>query len=138
MIWSDIPWRPPARTLRQFAALWLVCVGFLACRLGLYEGAALAGVALGALAAVVGVSGLLWPTSVRPLFVGLTIATLPLGWLLSRLVLAVVFYALFAPLALLFRLRRRDALEIRPCPNRSTYWHPKRRVDDPRRYLRPY
>ena len=30
MQWSDIQFRPPEKTLRQFAGLWLVCFGGLA------------------------------------------------------------------------------------------------------------
>src|SRR5258706_60232 len=31
MQWSDIPWTPTSRVLRQFAVLWLLALGGLAC-----------------------------------------------------------------------------------------------------------
>src|SRR5262245_53239250 len=120
MTWSDIPWRPTNRVLRQFAALWLVFVGFFAWRVGGHGGHVLAGAALAGLAVAVGVSGLLRPASVRFLFVGMTVATFPIGWAVSRLVLAVPFYTVFAPLGLLFRLLGRDALGLRR-PDLPTY-----------------
>jgi hypothetical protein len=137
MTWSDIPWRPTARTLRQFAGLWLLFVGALAWRCGAAAGSA-AGVALAVAAVGVGVGGLLAPRLVRPLFLGLTIATLPVGWLAARLLLAALYYVLFTPVGFLFRLCGRDALQLQPRPGRSTYWEPKETATDPRRYLRAF
>jgi hypothetical protein len=129
MNWSEIPWRPTARTLRQFAALWLVFAGLLGWRVG--------GAPLAALAVAVGVAGLLRPALVRPLFVGLMVVTAPVGWLVSRLLLALLFYGLFTPVGVLFRLLGRDALELRR-PDRPSYWAPKATPSDPRRYLQPF
>jgi hypothetical protein len=137
MTWSEIPWRPSSRVLRQFAALWLVVVGFFAWRVGSAGGHATADAWLGTLAGGVGGVGLAWPAAVRPLFVGLVVATLPLGWAMSRLFLAALFYGLFTPLALVFRVLGRDPLKLRRT-NRPTYWQPKVIADDPRRYLRPF
>jgi hypothetical protein len=133
----DIPWRPAARTLRQFAVLWLLCVGLLAWRFGVAQGQA-PGVVLAALAVGVGVIGWRWPAAVRPLFVALIVLTLPIGWAVSNLLLIVVFYGLFTPIALLFRLLGRDALERRFYPDRDTYWEPKVVTSDPARYFRPF
>ena len=137
MTWSEIDWRPNSRTLRQFAALWLLFFGMLAWRTG-HHAHTEAALGLGMLAGVVGSAGLLWPASVRLLFVTLTALTLPVGWVVSRLILALVFYGLFAPLGALFRLRGRDALQLRRGPARSSYWEPKTIPDDPRRYLQPF
>ena len=132
-----IPWHPSARTLRQFAGLWLVCVGLLAWRCGLGSGH-VAGLALGALALGAGVSGLLRPAWVRPLFVALTVATLPLGWAVSNLLLLIVFFGLFTPIGLSFRLLGRDVLERRFRPDRDSYWEPKAQPADLARYFRPF
>jgi hypothetical protein len=138
MTWKDIPWRPTSRTLRQFAACWMVFVGLLAFRVGGRYEQFVAGVALAALAGGVGLAGLIWPAAVRPLFLGLTVVTFPIGWLVSRLLLAVLFYGVFTPVGLVRRWLGRDALELRPCSDRYTYWAPKVIKDDPRRYFRPF
>jgi hypothetical protein len=132
-----IPCHANARTLRQFAGLWLVCIGLLAWRCGLASGHVAGGV-LGALALGVGVGGLLRPAWVRPLFVALTVATLPLGWTVSHLVLVVVFFGLFTPIGLIFRLLGRDVLERRFRPDRDSYWEPKAQPADLARYFRPF
>jgi hypothetical protein len=132
-----VPWHPSARTLRQFAVLWFVCVGLLAWRLGLAS-AQPPGVSLAALAVGVGIGGWLWPAMVRPLFVALTVLTLPIGWAVSTLLLVVLFYGLFTPIALLFRLLGRDAMARRFQPDRESYWEPKIIPSDPARYFRPF
>jgi hypothetical protein len=138
MTWSEIPWRPTTRTLRQFAVLWLLFVGLLAWRFGFQRGDATWGGVLAATAGLVGVGGLVWPLLVRPLFLALTVVTLPLGWILSRLLLAILFYGLFTPIGLVFRLFGRDALQLRQPTNGTTYWQPKVTADDPRRYLQAF
>jgi hypothetical protein len=137
MILTDIPWRPSKSTLRQFAILWLFCVGLLAWRFGVASGQ-VAGVVLGVLAVGIGAAGWHWPATVRPLFVALTLLTLPIGWVVSTLLLVVVFYGVFTPIALLFRLMGRDALERRFRPDRDSYWEPKVLTSDPARYFRPF
>jgi hypothetical protein len=137
MTWSDIDWRPASRTLRQFAALWLLFFGLLAWRTSVHDHPR-AVLCLGSLAGLVGVAGLLWPASVRLLFVVLTALTLPVGWAVSRLILALVFYGMLTPLGALFRLGGRDVLQLRPGPGRSTYWEPKVMPADSRRYLQPF
>src|SRR5947209_8661384 len=110
MQWSDIPRNPPARTLRQFAGLWLVCFGLLAAWEGWGRGRPHAALLLAGLALTVGPLGLVKPAWVRPVFVGWMVLVFPVGWLVSRLLLAVVFYGLLTPMGLLLRLLGHDPL----------------------------
>jgi hypothetical protein len=50
MQWSDIPFQPLRKVLRQFAALWIVLFGGLALWQGLVRGHPLLGQVLGLLA----------------------------------------------------------------------------------------
>jgi hypothetical protein len=138
MRWSDLPLAPSPRTLRQFAALWIVVLGGLACWQGLLRERPVLGAVLGVAAVAVGVPGLARPSLVRPVFVALTVATFPVGWVLARVVLAVVFYGLFTPLALVFRLAGRDALALRRPSDRASYWEPKPPPAGARSYLRQF
>ena len=138
MKWSDLPLKPTARVLRQFAAAWLIF--FVA--VGVYRyvarGQHQAGIAVAVMAVVVGVTGLIRPVAVRWLFVGATVLAFPIGWVVSQIMLAVMSYGIITPLALLFRLRGRDLLARKPAPNRPTFWTPKQTPEEMGTYFRQY
>jgi hypothetical protein len=136
MNWSDVPRQPTTRVLRQFGGLCLLFFGMLACRCAL-RGADWAAVTLGLLAACGGLAGLLRPRWLRPVFVGWMVLVYPVGWLVSRAVLALVFYCVLTPLALAFRWTGRDVLGLRRVA-RQTYWEEKAEPDGPAEYLRQY
>jgi hypothetical protein len=138
MKWSDLPLKPSARVLRQFAAAWLTL--FLA--VGVYRyiarGQHQVGIAVGVMAVLVGLAGLIRPAAVRWLFVGATVLAFPIGWVVSQIMLAIMFYGIITPLALLFRIRGRDLLALKPGPSRSSFWTPKQTPGDMGRYFRQY
>jgi hypothetical protein len=137
MRWSDIPFNPPVRTLRQFAVLWIVaCLGLAALQWFRDDNHVLAIIL--AAATVVGFWGCWRPRDLRPIFVGWMVLAFPIGWTISTLLLAFMFYAIFTPLALVFRLLRRDLLRLRRDPKAETYWQPKRMTADPKSYLNQF
>jgi hypothetical protein len=138
MKWSDIPKNPPPRTLRQFAAAWLV---FLLA-FGAHQHLARAhhGLALAAVIAAVGLGGLglFKPAAVRWLFIGCLVVTFPIGWMVSQVMLLLMFYGIITPVAAFFRLRGRDLLALKPRPDRATWWVPKPTPQNVRSYFRQY
>jgi hypothetical protein len=138
MRWSDIPRSPSTTMLRQFAALWLVFFGGIAAWQWLARGRVGIAAAVAALAIGVGVLGLARPQAVRPIFVGWMILAFPIGWTVSLILLGLVYYGLFLPLGLVFRLLGRDALQLRPRPALTTYWTPRSSPADIRRYFRQF
>jgi hypothetical protein len=138
MQWSDIPRDPPERTLRQFAGLWLVFFGALAAWHGFARDHSTRAILLAGMALAVGVAGLLRPSRVRPVFVGAMIAAFPIGWLVSKILLAFVYYAFFAPIALAFRMAGRDVLARWPDPAATTYWAVKPAPAGLRSYFRQF
>jgi hypothetical protein len=138
MRWTDIPRSPSPRVLRQFAALWLVFFGGLASWQGLGRGRIEIALTLAVLALGVGLLGLAWPQAVRPIFVGWMILAFPIGWTLSLILLGLVYFGLFLPLGLAFRLSGRDALLLRPRHRGTTYWSPRTAPVDVRRYFRQF
>lgn len=138
MTWSEISFAPRARTLRQFAGLWLLFFAGLAVARGLRAGLTPAVLGLAALALAVGPLGLWRPALVRPVYVAATVLTFPLGWLTSRLLLAALYYGVFTPLGLVLRLTGRDALRLRPCPQQASYWAEKPAPQDVSRYFRQF
>ena len=138
MTWSDISSRPTTRALRQFAAAWLVFFLALGAHQYLVRKHPSAGLALMALALVIGLPGLIKPAVVRWLFVGSTVVAFPIGWLISLLMLLLMYYCVITPVALLFRLRGRDLLCRKRAPSAATFWLPKHTPQDVRRYFRQY
>jgi Saxitoxin biosynthesis operon protein SxtJ len=138
MHWSDLPLNPPPRTLRQFAGLWIVFFsGVAAYQYFARQHETVAAIA--ALAAVtIGPLGVVAPAAIRPIFVAWLVLTFPIGWMISRLTLLVMFFGLITPIALFFRLRGRDALNLRPKPAADTYWVPKPGPTDASSYFRQY
>ncbi|QEH39235.1 hypothetical protein OJF2_78500 (plasmid) [Aquisphaera giovannonii] len=138
MQWSDIQFRPEARTLRQFAGLWLVCFGGLAAWEGFRRGHTTAALVLGVLAVLIGTIGMHRPQAIRPIYVGWMVLAFPIGWTVSQAILAVMFYGLFTPIGLAFRLIGRDSLQLARRPGLATYWAPKATPTDPRRYFKQF
>lgn len=137
MRWSDIQFRPAEKLLRQFAGLWLVFFGGMAAWQGLVRERPATGLVLGALALTIGPLGLLVPRLMRPIYVTWMVLAFPIGFVVSNLVLALLFYGLFTPVGLFFRLTGRDPLS-RKRPQGTTYYQPKTTPSDPALYLRQY
>ena len=135
MRWSDIPFTPPPQTLRRFGATGLVVLSALAGWQFFQERAILAGILLG-LALVLGGVGLVYPGALRPVFVGMMVLGFPVNWLVSHVMLALIFYCLFTPVAVLFRLVGRDILGRRFRRGEDTYWVAKPRPEGVRSYFR--
>jgi len=138
MHWSDIQFDPPRTTLRQFAGLWLVFFGGLALWQALVRGQPRLAAVFAVLAVTVGPLGLTRPHWVRLIYVGWMVLAFPIGWTISQMILAVMFFGLFAPIALLFRLLGRDPLHRTRHPERESYWAPKPASADLRRYFKQF
>jgi hypothetical protein len=135
MQWSDVRRPVPPRQLRQFAGLFLAIFGMIAAWRWIDGDRDAWTVALGALAAVVGITGLAHPPAVRPVFTAWMAAAFPIGWTVARVVLAAVFFVVITPIALVFRLAGRDALRLGR-PDAGTCWAPKARPSTLREYFR--
>ncbi len=136
-----INWEPEDRQLRQFGQLCLVLFPLLAwsgtahASMPIRQGWTVALAMVGALLAVVGT---VCPQRLRLLYLGLCLAVHPLGVLTSEIILLLLFYGVFTPLAVLFRVLGRDALQRQFDPQAQTYWEPRQGVTSPSRYFRQY
>ncbi len=137
MRWSEIPFHPTRTQLRQFAGLCLLFFGALASwQWFRYENSVAALIFTG-LALVLGVGGLLFPRAVRFVFVGWMILAFPIGWVVSHVLLAILFYGIFLPLGLVFKMMGRDSLDRRRLVN-TTYWKPKANPSNIKSYFRQF
>src|SRR5437764_15085610 len=98
MTWADLPRNPTAKTLRQFAAAWLVFFGIVAAQ-QYRHGHHLAGIIIGILAVMVGLAGLTKPPLVRWIFVSWMVLAFPIGCAVSRIMLFVMYFVILSPVA---------------------------------------
>ena len=136
--WSEVAAPPSDRQLREFAAVAAFLLAALAIWQLLFSGRlALVG-CYAVLAVLAGSIGLAKPRWLAPIFTSWIVLTFPLAWLVSTLVLAIIFYGLLTPLGLLFRLVGRDVLERTLRSDQDSYWREKPAAENPERYLRQF
>lgn len=139
----EVNWRPDDRQLRQFgwvALVMLPLAGWLFAGRPLswvgHETAFRVITGLAIIGAVMALMGMARPQSLRPIFIGACLVAMPIGLLVSELLLLAVYFGVFLPMALAFRLLGRDALTRRFDRAAPTYWQPKAQPSGIKSYLR--
>lgn len=105
-----LPWNASVKQLRQFAwfaPLGFAAIGWMALRLGasmpVFWGLCAGGV-------VILLLGLVRPTLVRPFWMLSLALAFPIGFVVTNVALAALYYLAITPLGLLFRAMGRDTL----------------------------
>ena len=148
MALMEVNWKPEQQALRGFG--WISLAAFAALGAWIYfrhtifgfglseAAAARTAYALWALSAACGLLAAVAPALLRPLYIGLSAVTLPIGFVVSHVVMALLFYGVFTPVALLFRLIGRDSLCRRFDPAAESYWVKRDATPDVNRYYRQF
>jgi len=144
----EVNWNPPAKQLRSFGWICLVAFGALGAWLHYQrtlfgfefqpETAGMIARTLWGIAAASALLALVAPSALRPLHVLLSAISLPIGLVISHVLMGLLYYGLFTPVALIFRIMGRDALDRRFEPGASTYWSKREQVTDQKRYYRQF
>ena len=93
---------------------------------------------VGAVGPVVLILGMVHPKLVWPVYMALMLVALPIGFVVSATLLRLIYYLLFTPIALWFRLSGKDAMHRRSEPEADSYWTDHKGGRDPASYLRLY
>lgn len=139
----SIDWKPDRRKLREFALISLAAFAIIgtviAWRSGSFQGSGkwTAPLIAWSLSAW-GLLGALVPALAKPLYTGLMAAAFPIGWVVSHLLLGLVYYGLFTPLALIFRLLGRDPLRRKLDRAAPSYWIETEPAAAPAGYFRQF
>lgn len=122
---GKVNWNPSTREIRIFGVI--LMVGFaLVSALLIWRGKAIVARPLFSAACVVGLVSIAFPV-VGGLFyrawMGLGFC---MGFVVSKIILTLIFFCIFTPVALVFRMMGRDALQRKRIA-RDSYWqeHPK-------------
>lgn len=143
----EIDWNPDRRTLRQFGAVALVGFGILAAlawteslifSFGLGAARPAVAGALAGLGVLSALLGLVAPRANRPLFLGVTLLAFPIGFVLSHVILGLLFYVVIAPAGLVLRLAGHDPMQRRWSAEATSYWAPARPPRSKESYFRQY
>jgi hypothetical protein len=137
MRWSDITTPPTSRKLREFAAAAAVASLALAAWQAYRGSLVFAGACL-ALAVAASACGIWRPRWLAPLLTAAMVLAFPIGWTVSLLVLAVLFYGVVTPIGLALRLFGRDPLNRKLPGPYDSYWEAKPQAENQQRYLRQY
>lgn len=78
------------------------------------------------------------PRLILPIYVGLMIVALPIGLVISFILMGAIYYLLVTPLALFFKLIGRDKLERTIDRSATSYWHVRETQPSPASYLKQY
>ena len=127
----EINLRPDERTLRQFG--WIAFFGFsfiaaiawfevFIFAFGLGEARPIVAGVFGALAILAVVFSAVFPKANLPIYVGLTLLSYPIGFVLSYLIMGFLFFVLITPLGLFFKLTGRDPMFRAFDREAATYW----------------
>jgi hypothetical protein len=130
-------WRTSDRRLRQFAVLWTLFFIGLVIRFVWPSPQIVLGAGLG-LVSLFGLIGCYRPQIIRPIYVTWMIAVFPMGWTISHLLLAVLFFGLFTPIGFLLRMCGRDALGLKLQFKTASYWTKKEGCIDKCQYLQQF
>jgi hypothetical protein len=132
----EIEWRPSVRQLRVFGVSALAASVVLSLVLVLLWGVAPMWTLL-PLAAGAGIClcSLLWLRAARVIYLVLTIAALPVGLVVSFIVLGAFYFLVLTPIALLFCLIGRDALHRSFDRAADSYWVPHKPPASLERYF---
>ena len=139
MVQFGVNLNPPPRQLRQFAAILLGFCGLVGVWVLKKPGSVhIVAAGLCAVGLVLGLFGLLRPACIRPVYLLIALVTWPIGWLISYVLLALVYYGMVTPLAVVMRLFGRDPLNRRFDLKANTYWGPRPPQADVSRYFRQF
>jgi hypothetical protein len=143
----EIDWKPTRRTLRNFGLIALVAFGIFGAlaRSQIHPFKSLSDVAaartamtLFALAGYCGFFALVAPMAVKPIYLLMTVITYPIGFVMSYVVMAIMYYGVITPVGVIFKIIGRDAMHRKFDPSAETYWIKRRPPDSVKRYFRQF
>ena len=131
------PALPSAQQLLGFHIAWFLAFCLLAIA---WQRAAARDWAFGSLlvAMLIPAVGWLYPPASRVIYLALAWLSFPIGWLVSRTLLVLVFFLIVTPIGLLLRSVHYDPLQIRDHSAADSYWRPRDTPVPPEDSFRQY
>ena len=90
------------------------------------------------LALVIPASGLILPGILRIVFLMAAYLTLPIGMVVSSVILMLIYFLILAPIGIVMRMAGYDPMRRDFDPDAGTYWVPRDPVTDRERYFKQF
>ena len=135
----NVNWNPTRRDLNGFRLISVVATVLIAALLYWVKHVdARWCMAIVAAGAFIGLSGFVSLKLTWCIYVALVAITLPIGFVISLVLMTVFYFGLITPLGFVFRLIGRDALRRRFDPRASSYWIPHQQPTRMERYFQQF
>jgi hypothetical protein len=134
----DVNWNPSPKELRVFSALLIVFCAIIG-GVSYYNSSTLTAVGYAAIGgAVVGAIGCVGPNLIRVVYVVWMAAVLPVGLVVSNVVIGLVFFGVVWPIGVVMRWKHVDSLRLDFDKSAKSYWIKRSAPKDQRQYFRQY
>jgi hypothetical protein len=134
----EINWNPSPKQLRVFSMLQVIFFAIVAAWLHYGTSYERTATIVLVVSLVVGVVGFAWPPPMRVVYVVWMAIVFPIGWTVSHVVLAVLFYLVITPIAIIMKLCRYDSMQRKFDRQAATYWKRREPNDDTSRYFKQF
>lgn len=135
----EINWHPKRKQLQSFGKIALIASAIISLLFYVLKGVAIQwALTILAVGFIIFLISMISLKLTKMIYLGLTLVTLPIGWTVSFILLAIFYYLLLAPLGLIFRLMGRDALCRRFDPKAKSYWLSRQPPKGPEQYFHQF
>ncbi len=138
MTMVEINWHPSRKELRVFAVLLIVFFAIVAAVIYQKTSSVPASITIVVVASIIGLLGWCVPNFMRVVYVTWMLAVFPIGFVISHVILAVVFYLVLTPIGCIMRLCGRDPMQRQFDSSASSYWVARHQENRPSRYFRQF
>jgi len=129
---------PSHRQLAVFGLMWLALFGILGGMAWWRTGSFVTAGVFWAIGTLIPAVGLVRPGVLRIVYLLTAYATFPIGFVVSYVILAVLYYLVLTPIGLVLRLTDYDPMQRRFDNSAKTYWSPRKQDDSTERYFRQF
>ena len=119
----EINWKPTDRQLRQFG---IICFGALPFLSWLWGGNLSTVGWFAAVGFALALTGWVLPRALKYVFIALIVVTIPIGLVVGELAMLIIFLFVFLPIGVIFKLAKRDGLQLKLDRSATTYWQVKK------------
>ena len=135
----EINWHPSRKELRNFGKIALIASALISFLLYMLKGLGIQwALIIFSIGFIIFLGSMTSLKLTRMIYLGLILVTLPIGWVVSFILLASFYFLVLTPIGLVFRLIGRDPLCRKFDSTADSYWLTRRAPDSLDRYFHQF